>query len=274
MPRSCRRTADGDRPAAAGRNRPALDSAFKPLFSPTSQAERQRTGRRLLWAVPVALLLLLVLVWLGPSVEEVDRKFTIYGTEGPLRLMPEIVIEDGRADQQQQAWRETTRPPAAPHYEVLPEDPDPRATEPVPPRREVQTPTVEVSDNRDEADEASLTDAGVGDAAVDMHMPSQQADSDFIIRKLVRPLYPVRASLEDRRRPVTEVEGAFFLDSQASIVAVMIQRNEGGPEFADTVREAMQQWEFEPRLRDGQPPAARWLVVTWRFRSAQPGLAN
>lgn len=272
MHRSWRRTADQAHGDAAGR--PDAPPARPSLFSPTSAAERQRVGRRLLWALPGAVVLLVLLALLGPSAEEVERKFTVYGTEGPLRLMPEIVIEDGADQAEQRAWREQTRPPAAPHYEVLPEDPHPHPTETTPPPREGVSPTSDVAEFEDVADDATLVDLGIGDAAVDMHMPAQRADSDFIIRKLVRPLYPVRASVEDRRQPVIEVEGAFFLNEQADIVAVMVQRNEGGPEFADAVQTAMEQWEFEPRLRDGQPPRPRWLVVTWRFRGPLGALTN
>lgn len=261
MASSCRRTADtSPRPGPQRR-----------LFSPTSERERAQTGRRLLWALPVALVLLVVVTLLGPSAEEVERKLTIYGTEGPLRLMPEIVIEDGRDAVEARAWREQARPPAAPHYEVEPIDPDPRATEPVPPERQVIEPTPQTATARDQADQESLVDLGIGDAAADLHMPAQQVDADFIIRKLVRPLYPVRASAEDRLKPVVEVEGAFYVNERAEIVAVMIQRNEGGPEFADAARLAMEQWEFEARWRDGKPPRPRWLVTTWRFRSPLAG---
>ncbi len=109
--------------------------------------------------------------------------------------------------------------------------------------------------------------ASDGDASVDMDLPSQMVDSDFIITRLVRPLYPARASAADRTRPVITVKAAFYLDAAGQVVALIIQSNDGGPEFADAARDAMEKWEFQPRLRDGVPPAPRWLVVTWRFRS-------
>jgi TonB family protein len=113
-----------------------------------------------------------------------------------------------------------------------------------------------------------------GDAAVDMLTPAQFADSDFIPVKIRKPIYPVHANERDRLRPLITVKAAFFLNERGEIVAVTIESNDGGPEFADAVREAMNQWEFRPRLRDGVPPAPRWLVVTWRFRSPFSGLGG
>lgn len=250
------------------------DPSSRRLFSPTSEAERARTGKQLLWALPVALAVLGALIWLGPDAETIERKFTPYGNPGPLRLMPEISIEDDTAPAHQRAAAEATPPPTAPRYAVEPEDHSPEAEE-IAPRPADEA--AEVSGTGESAAVRPETDAMVaadGDASVDMDIPSQHADSDFIIRKLVRPLYPARASHEDRLRPVITVVAAFFLDQTGTIEAVMIQSNEGGPEFAAAVREAMEQWEFAPRMRDGQPPAPRWLVVTWHFRSpfsAPPG---
>ncbi len=79
------------------------------LLSPTSEAERARVGKRLLWALPVALVLIVVLALLGPGAETIERKFTPYGDAGPLRLMPEISIDDGEADRHQRASAEAAR---------------------------------------------------------------------------------------------------------------------------------------------------------------------
>lgn len=237
------------------------------LFSPTSQAERQRVGKRLLWALPLALALFGLLLLLGPSAEEIERRLTIYGKEGPLQLMPEIAIEDGQHEVHQQRRPQTTAPEGAPDYQVVPEVPLPQETTP-PPRETVAfDPGTDQGETVETPDETILAQSAHGDGAADLLMPSQHAESDFIIRKLVRPLYPASARMADQRRPLLTVEAAFFLDEEANIVAVLIQSNEGGPEFAEAVRNAMEQWEFEPRWRDGKPPAPRWLVLTWRFRS-------
>jgi hypothetical protein len=237
------------------------------LFSPASAEERARAGKRLLWALPVAVGVLLMLALLGPDADTIERKFTPYGATGPLRLMPEISIEDSDDPEHQRAAVQADPPPAAPRYQVEPEDFAPVAEEKAPLHRDETSEITGMGEATSQLEETDVAIAADGDAAVDMDMPSQQVDSDFIIRKLVRPLYPPGASEADRRKPVVTVQAAFFLNEQAEIVAVMIQSNDGGPEFAAEVQAAMEQWEFEPRLRDGQPPAPRWLVVTWRFRS-------
>jgi hypothetical protein len=253
----------------ASRRRDAADRQGPPgrhandtpgIFSPTSLVERQKVGKRLFWSLPGALAVLGLLFLLGPDAEDVERKFTVYGKEGPLRIMPEIAVDDGRDEIEQQLQPRAASPPGAPEYEILPEDPPPRESE---------TPISDTEQNEEAEipEDAVWAASGRSDRLADLMMPSQHADSDFIIRKLVRPLYPPDASAEDQQRPLLVVEGAFFLDEKADIVAVLIQSNEGGPPFAQAVRSAMELWEFEPRWRDGKPPSPRWLLVTWRFRS-------
>ena len=237
------------------------------LISPTSVAERARVGKRLLWSLPVALALLGLLALLGPSAEEIERKFTPYGADGPLRIMPEIAVDDGLDLDQMKARSEVAPPPPAPEYQVEPEKTYQDANELTPEIMAETAPITDTGETSDAPTENVLTTESDGDAAVDMSLPSQNADSDFIIRKLVRPLYPLHAGERDRLRSLITVKAGFFLNEQADIVAVMIQSNDGGPEYADAARQAMNRWEFEPRLRDGVPPKPRWLVVTWRFRS-------
>jgi TonB family protein len=228
-------------------------------------------GRRLLLGVPVALAAVALLLLLGPSAEEVERKFTPYGARGPLRIMPEIAIEDGADPVARQAARQASPPPPAPEYQVEPDDPSEEAEEVVPEPSEEAAEVTDTGTSEQAPPEVVQSTESEGDAAVEMVLPRQNADSDFVIQRLVRPLYPAGASLADQRQPVVVVEAAFFLESDGSVAALMIQRNEGGPAFAAAAREAMEQWEFSPRLRDGEPPAPRWLVVTWRFRSPLRG---
>jgi outer membrane biosynthesis protein TonB len=237
------------------------------LFSPASAEERARVGKRLLWALPIAAAVLVLFALLGPDAETIDRKFTPYGARGPLRIMPEISIENRADPVHRRPATETTRPPAAPNYQVEPEDIAPDQEEVTPPPKEETSRVRGTGDTDSDVPESEVSVAEAGDANVAMDLPTQTADSDFIIRKLVRPLYPAGVSDVDRARPLITVQAAFYLNEKAEIVALIIQSNDGGPEFADEVRQAMERWEFEPRLRDGQSPRPRWLVVTWRFRS-------
>ncbi len=241
------------------------------FVSPASAREHARVGKRLLLALPAALALLGLLILLGPSAEEVERKFTPYGAQGPLRIMPEIAIEDGADPVARQAAREATPPPAAPEYQVEPDDPSPDAQEVMPEPSEEAAEVTDVGVSEEAPQEVVQTTESEGDASVDMVMPQQTADSDFIIRKLVRPLYPAGLSLQQQRQPVVTVAVGLYLTSDGEVTAMMIQGNDGPPPFEEAVLTAMEQWEFAPRLRDGVPPAPRWLLITWRFRSPLVG---
>ncbi len=242
-------------------------STHRRLFSPAHEAERAQVGKRLLWALPAVVVILALLILLGPSAEVIERKFTPYGADGPLQIMPEISIEDGIDPVRRRTREDAAPPPAAPNYDIEPDDTDARTDNLVPEVQDTTAPQVDAGESTEAPADAVQAIDRDGNANVDMFMPSQHVDSDFIIRKLVRPLYPARAGAADRLRPLITVTAAFFVNEQAEIVAVMIQGNDGGPEFADAARTAMEQWVFEPRLRDGKPPASRWLVVKWRFRS-------
>lgn len=242
-------------------------TAARPFVSPASQAEHARVGKRLLWALPGALLLLGLLFWLGPSAETVERQLAFYGKDGPLHIMPEIAVEDGSHQAHQRARAPSSPPAGAPHYEVEPENP--RSLDKTPPPRQGEAPALLAAPNeaREPINEMVANVTSDGDAYVDMQLPSQFSESDYIILKLVRPLPPPYTGAADRHRPFIVVQAGIYLDQEANIVGVVIESNDGGPEYADVVRHAMQQWELEPRWRDGKPPAPRWLRVIWRFRN-------
>jgi TonB family protein len=244
------------------------------LFSPASADEHARVGKRLLWALPVALVLLGLLTLLGPSADEIERKFTPYGAEGPLRIMPEIAVEDGVDPTRLEAKREVAPPPPAPTYQVEPEPLTDQADELVPePSEEAAEVTDTGVDSETPVDEVQPNESD-GNAAVELVMPSQFANSDFIIKRLVRPLYPPLASEADRMKPVITVEVAIFVNEEAEIMGSYVSSNDGGQAFGDAALAAVRQWELEPRLRNGVPPRPRWLVVPWRFRSPFTGLGQ
>lgn len=236
---------------------------MRTLISPTSIADRARTGRRLAGALAVAVVIIVVLVVLGPSARDVERRFTPYGAEGPLRIMPEISIDQGQSEVYQRP--DLSPRHAAPQYEIIPEPPVPHATEVQPPRQlEKVSPTSSVDPDVDEKPDADVEVEGVGTA--ELLLPRQTADQAFIIKKMVRPIYPLEATEAERRLDEITVEVGVFVTATGSIQAVMISRCDGGPAFERAVRTAMQQWEFEPVIKDGKAPDPRWLVLTWKFR--------
>ncbi len=236
---------------AMGRRAPAQ----RTLISPASIAGRARAGRRLAVALGAALVLILLIVLLDPGGREIARRFTPYGAEGPLRIMPEISVDEGTAEVYQKpkaAPRES-----APIYELEPESISPRATQAVPMQPAEPRPLVDKA--------ADVAEEGTGE--VELLLPRSTADQAFIIRKIVRPIYPIDATEAERRTVEILVRSAVFLDATGAITAAMITYSEGSAAFDEVVLAAVRQWEFEPVMRDGKPPAPRWLEIPWRFKS-------
>ncbi|HRX50076.1 MAG TPA: TonB family protein [Candidatus Krumholzibacteria bacterium] len=233
-----------------------------PRTSPETEQARFRrgAGRRLLGALAAALLLLLLGIWLGPDREDVIRTFEFSGKEGPLEIMPELSVDDGRDTAHQEALRREEQPPQpAPYYEIEPDDPEAVETQPetAPP---VPTPAPE---------EELLEDADLDEVdAVEMSLPSQ-TNPWFKLITMVRPRYPLDASPADRALPKLEVEVAFYVAPTGEVQGAYILSNEGGPAFADVVLRAVQQWRYEP-LPGNKAPEGFWNRLTLTFVSPRP----
>jgi hypothetical protein len=239
---------------------PSAPEYASPFASVFQTAFKARQTSRFAAAATVAVLVLLLLVWLGPEREEIKRRFEIYGAEGPLRIMPEISIDDG-ADTHHQlpvAYRDLPPPPP---LEVLPEDSDPEAAIEVPAPRETEEVLVEDADTDSEAD----PDLAQVDQ-VQLSLP-RQSSSDFIITKMVRPLYPLSASEVERRTAVIQVNVAIFVDSSGLVTASMIMGNNGSARFGQVVLKAVNQWEFQWLTEDAVRQLGRWIEMSWRFKS-------
>lgn len=248
--RSGHRTVPTDRPV------PPSIRAGSPYYSATEETFQTKRKLRFLAAGAIALLTLILITWFGPSREEVKRRFEIYGAEGPLEIMPEISIDTGQdaIHQLPEAFQEL----APPVVEIEPPEPTVAMVEPVPPAREDPASVTAVTDAPSDATEAVVPQA-------ELTLP-QQSSPDFIIVKMVRPLYPLNASERDKRLPVVSVNVAVFVDADGRVAASLITANEGGPPFAEAVLAAMDRWEFA-WSGDTAPAAGRWLEMSWRFKS-------
>lgn len=227
-------------------------------FTTEAQARYRRGGRRrLVLAAVTAVVALLLLVWLGPRDSVIVRRLTYYGAPGELRIMPEISIDQGAAAEHRLP-RSLQMPPPPARLEIVPERRDDRALETVPKAREAIDRVGETVKDPAEA----IVDA-LFDEQVELLLP-QQTSTDWYILRLVRPVYPVLASEQDRRRPVINVVAWIFVDPQGNVTAAQVISNEGGDVFAQAVLEAIRQWKLAWRVEE---PKGRQLVLTWRFRS-------
>jgi TonB family protein len=227
-----------------------------PFYSATEETFKTRTKGRFVIATLVALLSLVVIALFGPDRDAVKQKFEIYGAEGPLEIMPQISIDAGSdaVHQIPEPFRQLAPPPL-----VQVEPVEPEAVPELPIAPELDEPVaVEATDQPDVAYEAAVAQA-------ELTLP-RQSNPDFIILKMVRPLYPLDATETERRRAFVRVDVAIFVDDAGRVTAAMITASEGGKVFDEAVLTAMNQWEFAWQ-NESAPTAGRWIEMTWRFKS-------
>lgn len=233
-----------------------------PTPGPDSESTRFRRGarRRLLGAGALALVLLLLGVLFGPDREDVKRTFEFSGKAGPLKVMPELSVDEGMDPRHQEQLRKALQPPEpAPNYEIEEEDPEAVEEKPVS--------AAPVPEPAPEADPVEDADLDVVDA-VEMHLPSQ-TNPWFRLVRMVRPTYPLDATPADRALPSLEVEVAFYVAPSGKVEGAYILRNEGGPAFADVVLRAVEQWLYEP-IPGARAPDGFWNRLTITFVSPLP----
>lgn len=236
------------------------DTAPAPRAGFLSQAQlavRQGMKRRFLWATLLAVVCLGILIFLGPDQQSIKDKFEYYGTPGELRIMPEISIDQGR-DRTHQLPRSLQQPPPPTVVEVPDENAAEDGFEPVPRPREAES-DQPLTDRSQYDPNAEVSDR----EQVELSLP-QQSNPDWFILNMVRPEYPLQATLQERKTPVIFVKAAVFLDVEGQVSASMVTATNGSQVFTDAVLAAVDQWRFAWRIT---PTAGRWIEMTWNFRS-------
>jgi TonB family protein len=247
----------GDPPAhSSGAPKTPYKSPFR---SVTQELFKAKGRKRLAWATVLTGLVLGLLALLGPSREDVKRRFELHpGAEGPLEIMPEISIEKGQ-DPAYQLPRYFRKTPPPPHYEVEPENP---YAEEVAPPRPLEPENLSAQEIVDPATDPDLDQVDL----VEFQLP-QQTNPWFVLIRMIRPQYPINATERQRRTPVIEVEVAIYINEKGQVTASMILASEGGPVFNEVVLKAVNQWLYKPITRNGRGPEGRWQTIIWRFKS-------
>ncbi len=231
---------------------------------------RREMARWLVWGAAAALCLGLGVtapwVWWarrdsadpsGRTVKIVRESMKFYpGAYGPLRVMPQLAIENGTDAREQRASRARSQPPVAPRQEPIP--PAERG-EIVPPQ----------SPARQTADASAASDADLGDVdAVEMHLPAQM-NPCFVLDRLVRPEYPLEADAQARAQRAISVEAAFYVSETGAVTGAYILQSSGLPLFDDVVLRAVNQWRFKPVTDPACPGLGFWVRLPVIFRSHQ-----
>lgn len=220
------------------------------------EAVRLNSRKRMIWATIIAVSLTLLFVLLGPSRDSIKRKFEFSGKEGPLKIMPELSIDDGQSNLHQDKQKTPSQLPTAPEYEA--EDPNAMKAElppPLPPNA-----LSEVVDEINPDPDLDVTDA------VEMLLPSQ-TNPWFRLIRMVRPRYPAEATQEDLDSGIVTVEVAFFVSPTGNVTGSYIISCSGSNAFREITLKAVEQWLYEPILADGKAPDGFWNRLSINFRS-------
>jgi TonB family protein len=230
---------------------------------------RREEGRWLLWGAAVAVVLVLALfaAWRWDAarrpaamarrpVELPVRRFTP-GRAGPLRMMPQLSIDDG-TDAREQAASRARRPPVPSPPRPAPPPVSSGELVPVPSlaRAPADSLAAPVSDDVD----VTLYDA------IEMRLPAQM-NPCFVLERLAKPEYPVGVSEQDRRRSAITVEVAFFVNLQGNVTASYILKSDGATVFNEPVLRAVNAWKFAPVTDPACPPLGFWIRLPVIFHS-------
>lgn len=183
----------------------------------SAQAAFRRGGRkRMLAAGGVAVIALILLVVLGPTQEEVKRRFEYYGKPGEMQIMPEISIVEGQNERRQlPKTLQSPPPPSRIEIDEMPESenatmPKPKDG-PVRDRQPVDLPSTEPNPDSDQVERNQ----------VELALP-QQTSPDWFILEQYLPEYPFDAPQNEQRIPVVQVKVAIFVDPDGEVSEAMI----------------------------------------------------
>ncbi|MBU8870449.1 MAG: energy transducer TonB [Gemmatimonadales bacterium] len=229
----------------------------KTSFSTSAQlAFRRGSGRRMAGAVLVTLAGLVALILLGPSQEDIKKRFEYYGAPGDLKIMPEISIEDG-SDQIQQLPQTLQTPPPPAKIEIELEDPLAETRKPLPHETfntESQAEEWPVVDPNPDAELAESNQAKLS-------LP-RQSNPDWFILVQILPQYPLTATAAEQRIPIIQVQVAIFVNTEGDVTEAIIQSRTASRAFTKEVLEKIKQWKFGWKV---DPKAGRWIELTFNF---------
>ena len=233
--------------------------ARKEFTVPRTEQERFRRSnrKRIIYSSIGAVIILVLVIVFGPSGKDVRRTWEFPGREGPLKLMPELSIDEGSDAVHMDAGSKSQASRAAPNYEPT----VPEAIEKVPLSSPVST-SDETTEILPETDpELEMLDA------VKMRLPAQ-TNPWFRLIRMVRPRYPADAADADLQQPQVVVEVAFYVNESGHVDGSYIMSNTGGQAYARVVLKAVEQWLYEPLLlADGRKPQGFWNRLKIFFRT-------
>ena len=205
--------------------------------------------KRLIYLLPVSVLLLIILAIGLEKARVVDRIFSV-GYEGPMQILPEITILDDSGIEAEVFEKER-------HDMVA---------------RDVEVYSEEIEDEHDEAEtsfspkedpEEPIFDDFEGPDAIrtyESHAPVPYRE-DYVIKKMVEPIYPPEAMLRGHEGYVlVEV----YINSNGFVQEAWVRKVKGDESFEAATLDAVKLFEFRPIMDRGRP-ISFWLSFLVRF---------
>jgi len=206
--------------------------------------------KRLVYLVPVSMLLLIILALSLEKSRVVDRLFSV-GYEGPMQILPEITILDD-AGIEAEVFEKERHDMVARDVEVYSEeieDEDDEAETSLSPIEDPEEPIYDEFDGRDAI------------RTYESHAPVPYRE-DYIITKMIEPIYPPEAMIRGHEGYVlVEV----YVNSKGFVQEAWVRKIRGDECFEEATLDAVKQFEFRPVMDRGNP-ISFWLSFLVRFK--------
>lgn len=209
----------------------------------------RRRRKRIVYLLPVSVLLLVILAISLEKARVVDRIFSV-GYEGPMQILPEITILDDSGIEAKVFEKER-------HDMVA---------------RDVEVYSEEIEDEHDKAEtslspredpEEPIYDDFKGRDAIrtyESHAPVPYRE-DYVIKKMIEPIYPLEAMLRGHEGYVlVEV----YVNNKGFVQEAWVRKVKGDESFEAVTLDAVKQFEFRPIMDRGRP-ISFWLSFLVRF---------
>jgi TonB family protein len=213
----------------------------------------KRRTKRLIYLLPVAFLVLIIILMTVEHTQVVDRFFSV-GYEGPMQVLPEITIIDDKSIEAE-IFSEERHDMVAREIELISDD-----------ERDVEEENPELSTAPEKEIEEVFDDVTGRDFirtyASHTAVPYRE---DYVILNMVKPVYPEDAmTLRKEGYVLVEV----YINKAGKVEEVWVRKVYGIESFEKVSLDAVKQFRFKPVMEDGEPQSF-WVSFLISFRLNQ-----
>jgi TonB family protein len=205
--------------------------------------------KRLIYLVPISLILMIILAISLERARVVDRIFSV-GYEGPMQILPEITILDDTGEEAE-VFEEEKHDMIAREVEVYSEeieDEQEDAETSLYPKQEPEEPIYDDFEGRDLI------------RTYESHAPVPYRE-DYVIKKMIEPIYPEEAMINGEEGYVlVEV----YVNDKGFVQEAWVRKIRGDASFEEATLDAVRQFEFRPIMERGRP-ISFWVSFIVRF---------